>query len=136
MQPVQDVSLDTTATTGTIRKWFIDPILPALLLAPAIAGVFWLDELGALMLATAALLVGAILRPAHLWIVWLETVVICWLAGGAYTLWGESSGNGDETVLTFMAEAFAFMALLVLLPMFVGRLFGNLVLGARGRTHS
>jgi hypothetical protein len=104
------------------RHRLIEWGVPALILALPIFGVFWLDELGALLLFIVAFGVGLILRPKHLWIIWIEAVVLTWLAGGAYTLWGEDSGDGDETVFTFMFEAIIFMALLVLLPMFLGRL--------------
>ena len=103
--------------------------LPLLLLTIPTIGIFWLDELGALILFLVALSIGLVLRPAHLWIVWLGTIVLWWLAGGAYSVLDNPSPvdqEPEETPLSFMFETIPFTALLVLLPMFLGRLVGRL----------
>jgi hypothetical protein len=98
--------------------------VPAVLLALPIFSVFWLNELGALLLLATAFAVGLLLRPKHLWIVWIEAILLTWLGGGFYSLFGPDPAPGEpqETVVSFMFEAIIFMAILVLLPMFLGRL--------------
>jgi hypothetical protein len=98
--------------------------VPALILALPIFGVFWFDALGALLLALVAFGIGLFLRPKHLWIIWIEAILLWWLAGGAWSQWGEdaAAGEAEETVFSFMIETIPFTALLVLLPMFLGRL--------------
>lgn len=98
--------------------------VPALLLALPILGVFWLDAFGGLMLLIVSFGIGWLLRPKHLWIIWIEAIALWWLAGGAWSLWGDETapGEAEETVFSFMIETVPFTAIGVLLPMFIGRL--------------
>jgi hypothetical protein len=127
MQPIQDYPVYQNHLDTPGRGRLIQSGLPAALLALPIFGIFWLDEVGAILIAVVALAVGLFLRPAHLWVVWIQSIIIWWIAGGVYSLVGDSSGNGDETVLSFMIEAIPFTAMLILLPLFLGRVIGNLL---------
>ncbi|MEZ4570183.1 MAG: hypothetical protein R2849_07625 [Thermomicrobiales bacterium] len=108
---------------GFFRHHHLSEMITPLLLALPILGVFWFDALGALTLFVVAFAVGLLLHPRHLWTVWLEAVVLWWLAGAAWTLWGEDAGPGEaeETVISFMIETFIFTAILVLFPLYLGR---------------
>jgi hypothetical protein len=100
-----------------------------LLLSLPTLGIFWLDELGALILFVVAFAIGLILRPPHLWIVWLGAIVLWWLAGGAYSVFGDPppvDPELEETPISFMVETIPFTAVLVLLPMFLGRVISRL----------
>jgi hypothetical protein len=72
-----------------------------------------------LILPVVAIVVGAILQPRHVWLVWLGAVGIQWIAMGVL---GKYTDPGDETVLSLILEAFVWMALGVLLPVWLGRL--------------
>jgi hypothetical protein len=112
--------------------------LPLLLLTLPTIGIFWLDELGALILVAVAFAIGLVLRPAHIWIVWLGTIVLWWLAGGAYSVFGNPPPVDpalEETPLSFMVETIPFTALLVLLPMFLGRIIGRMQPEYRSEVH-
>ncbi len=71
--------------------------------------------------------VGYLLQPARLWVVWLGSVVLMWVVYGSAVLVGlEDKPATDpaqgETWWTFALESFVFMAVLVLVPMWIGRL--------------
>jgi hypothetical protein len=76
-----------------------------------------------LILPAVALAVGIILRPRHVWLIWLGAVVIQWIAMGVL---GKYADPEDETVLSLILEAFVWMALGVLLPVWLGRTIRNL----------
>jgi hypothetical protein len=100
--------------------------LPLLILVVPIGFVVWATEieLGLLLLVLplAAFVVGAALRPRHVWLIWLGAVVIQWIAMGVL---GKYSDPEDETVLSLILEAFPWMAIGVLLPVWLGRLAGG-----------
>lgn len=73
-----------------------------------------------LVLPVVALAVGYLLRPRHVWLVWLGSVVIQWVAMGVFGKYGEP--GSDETTMSLILEAFAWMALGVLFPVWFGRL--------------
>lgn len=97
--------------------------LPLLLLVLPIGYVVWNSDadswLPLLPLPIAALVIGFVLRPRHVWIVWLGAVVIQWIAMGVLGKYGDP--GPDETVLSLILEAFAWMAMGVLLPVWLGR---------------
>jgi hypothetical protein len=72
-----------------------------------------------LILPAVALVVGFVLRPRHVWLVWLGAVVIQWIAMGVL---GKYVDPEDETILSLILEAFGWMAIGVLLPTWLGRL--------------
>lgn len=71
-----------------------------------------------LILPAVALLIGVVLRPRHVWLIWFGAVIIQWIAMGVL---GKYTDPEDETVLSLLVEAFAWMALGVLLPVWLGR---------------
>ena len=105
------------------QRYHLTELSIPLLLAPPTFAVFWYDALGALALFAVAFVVGLFLHPRHLWIVWAEGIVLWWLAGAAWALWGEEAapGEAEETVFSFVVETFIFTAVLVLFPAFLGR---------------
>jgi hypothetical protein len=109
------------------RTRLIEWGLPILLLILPVFAAVWIGDSGTLGLPVMALAIGLLLRPRHLWIIWLEVIVLFWLAGATWTLWGDepAPGEPEETVLSFLAETVLFAALLALLPLFLGRLLGN-----------
>lgn len=98
--------------------------LPLLILVPPIAWVVWQSDADTvfplLVLPFVALLVGLALRPRHVWLLWLGSVVIEWIAVGLMGKYDDPSGN--ETAASIMIEAFAWMLFGVLIPVALGRL--------------
>lgn len=76
-----------------------------------------------LVVPIAAFAVGYLLRPRHLWLVWLGAVVIQWIAMGVL---GKYANPEGETVGSLILEAFPWMAMGVLLPTFLGRTLSRL----------
>ena len=109
--------LRTWVATAWQQHW-----RPLLLLVVPIGLVVWSTELEStpvlFILPVAALAVGFFLRPRHVWLVWLGAVVIQWLAMGVF---GKYIDPEDETVFSLTVEAFPWMAIGVLLPVWVGR---------------
>lgn len=101
---------------------------PLLLLVAPIGLVVWSTELEStpvlFVLPAAALAVGFFLRPRHVWLVWLGAVVIQWLAMGVF---GKYIDPEDETVPSLILEAFPWMAMGVLLPVWLGRTIRNVI---------
>lgn len=96
--------------------------LPLVLLVVPIGLVVWGTELEStsflFILPVAAFVIGLVLRPRHVWLVWLGAVVVQWVAMGVF---GKYVDPEDETVLSLIIEAFAWMAIGVLLPVWLGR---------------
>jgi hypothetical protein len=106
---------------ATMHHWQLRTYgLPALFLTLPTLGVFWLEELGAFILFTVAFAIGFVMRPARLWGVWLGAIIVWWLASGAYSVFGD---RVEETPIDFMVVSIPFTALLVFLPMSLGRWF-------------
>jgi hypothetical protein len=109
--------------------WQREIALPlAILSVPiAISGLF-VGE--ALTLAfPVAFLIGLLLRPRRLWLLWLASIVLLWAIYGFITLADlfEGEEEGGETIWSFAFESFIFFALLVLLPAWLGRLLGSYI---------
>jgi hypothetical protein len=67
---------------------------------------------------TAAVL-GWVLRPRHIWFVWIGAILILWISMG---IWGRYNDPGpDETVMSLIFEGVIWMALGVALPLWAGR---------------
>jgi hypothetical protein len=117
--------------TGTERmQWKRDLALPLAVIAiPMVLSVVSWGEW--LMLAfPAAAAVGYLLQPARLWVVWLGAVVLMWFVYGGAVLVGleeqpATDPSQGETWWTFALESFIWMAILTLLPMWIGRLLGR-----------
>ena len=107
---------------GWIKTAFREHWLPLVLLVVPIVLVVWGTELEStpflFILPVAAFVIGFVLRPRHVWLVWLGAVVIQWVAMGVL---GKYVDPEDETVLSLILEAFAWMAIGVLLPVWLGR---------------
>jgi len=98
--------------------------LPLLILLAPINWVVYRSDadnvLPLLILPLVALVVGLVLRPHHVWLVWLSSVVMLWIVAGYM---GKYNDPGpDETVASIMIEAFVWMFLGVLIPVWFGRL--------------
>jgi Kef-type K+ transport system membrane component KefB len=100
-----------------------------LMIVPMIASVF---VAGGLLTITAptALAIGFFLRPRQLWPIWLGSVVMMWIVYGLaelLDLFPDDAAESGETWWSFALESFVFMAMLVLLPLWIGRLAGRFV---------
>ena len=84
----------------------------------------WEDLLFVLILPVAAFIVGFVLRPRHVWFVWLGAVVVQWMAMAVLGKYADPEG---ETRLSLTIEAFAWMAMGVLVPVWLGRTAHNLL---------
>jgi hypothetical protein len=96
----------------------------AIMSAPiTLAVAVWVSEswLFALVLSVpiTAAAVGFALRPRRVWVVWLGSVVIQWIAMGAFGRYGDP--EPEETTASLMLEALIWMALGVALPLWLGR---------------
>jgi hypothetical protein len=95
-----------------------------ILLAPINWVVYQSDKadnvLPLLPLPLVALIVGFILRPRHVWFVWLASVVMLWIVVGYMGKYNDSESG--ETVASIMVEAFLWMFLGVFIPIWLGRL--------------
>lgn len=97
--------------------------LPLSIIAVPVFWVVWNSDasnvLPMLPLPIVALVVGYVLRPRHVWLIWLGAVVVQWIAMLVLGKYGDP--GPDETRLTLTIEAFAWMALGVLGPVWTGR---------------
>lgn len=76
------------------------------------------------LLALVSLYLGYKFTPAKIWPSWLASVVLLWTTYGLSVLAGIIPfEEGGETWWSFGIEAFAFMAYLVAVPMWIGRWF-------------
>ena len=71
------------------------------------------------MLPLVAFAVGFALRPRHVWLLWLGSVLIEWIVVGYMGKFNDPAGG--ETVGSILIEAFAWMAFGVLVPAWLGR---------------
>ena len=97
--------------------------VPLLILIP-LAVTFAIGGWVVLVYAIAALLVGLAFKPRHVWIPWLGSVLTLWTAGAALALsgnWPWPDPAHGETFVSYAMEIVVFTAVLVLLPLFVGR---------------
>lgn len=113
----------TWLKTAAQQHW-----LPLLVLVVPIGFVVWSTEVEStlllMVLPVTAFVVGYKVKPRHVWIVWLGAVVIQWIAMGVF---GKYTDPEDETVLSLILEAFSWMAMGVLLPVWLGRTTRNVV---------
>lgn len=97
--------------------------LPLAILVVPINWVVWQSDADNvypfLILPLVAFVVGFSLRPRHVWLVWLGSVVVTWIVVGVWGKYGEA--GSDETVASIMVEAFGWMFLGVLIPVWLGR---------------
>jgi hypothetical protein len=117
-------------------SWQRDLVLPlAGLFGPVLLSIISYGEFLNLMLPVA-LILGYIVRPARLWLIWIGSIVLVWVSYGFATLVGTlpepGTDQNGETVGSFMVEVVIFMAVLVLLPLWIGRLVGTHVQHGRG----
>jgi hypothetical protein len=81
----------------------------------------WIGELLNL-LTLVSLYLGWKYAPRIIWQSWLTSVVLLWAVMGSATLLGiVPFEEGGETWWSFALEAFIFMAMLVAIPMWIGR---------------
>ena len=91
--------------------YFLAPMLISLGVGP-----------GLNLLGLVSLYLGYKKRPEKIWPLWLTAVFCLWTTYGLATLLGILPyGDGDETWWSFGFKAFIFMAMLVAVPMFIGR---------------
>lgn len=94
-------------------------------LIPMIFSLFVGPGLNVLILVSGYL--GYKKTPLKIWPLWLTSVVMLWITYGlAAALQIIPFEDGGETWWSFGFEAFIFMAMLVALPMFIGRLIHRL----------
>jgi hypothetical protein len=124
-----------------LRELFREHWLPLLIMvAPIVLAVgVWTSEswwfaLIAVVPISAAI-VGYVLRPRHVWLMWAGTVVVQWIAMGIFDRY--ANAGPDETAASLMAEALIWMALGVALPLWLGRLVSTHVARPlRGGNHT
>ncbi len=73
-----------------------------------------------LVVPVAAAIVGYILSPRHVWIMWAGAVVTQWIAMGIFDRY--ANAGPDETATSLVLEALIWMALGVAIPLWVGRI--------------
>ena len=114
----------TWLTEAARQHW-----LPLLILFIPINWVVYQSDasnvLPLLPLPIVALAVGFFLRPRHVWLVWLASVVMLWIVVG-YMGKYDDPGSG-ETTASILIEAFFWMLLGVFIPVWIGRLASRLV---------
>jgi len=106
-------------------NWWKEYVLPGLaIFMPIVLSVFGAGPQLVLMFPVA-LAMGYLVRPRHVWVLWIVAIVMVWTIYGFATLVGAlpepGEGENQETVWSFMFEVVVFMAGLVLLPMWIGR---------------
>lgn len=126
---------------SSLKKWlktaFEQHWRALLLLIVPIGLVVWASEweglVFVLILPISAFVIGFVLRPRHVWFVWLSAVVIQWIAMAVLGKYADPDG---ETPFTLTIEAFAWMAMGVLVPVWLGRTVRNFTERTRnsGRT--
>jgi hypothetical protein len=98
----------------------------ALLSVPVLLTLVTQQELWLLLVPLVAFASGFQLRPHHVWLVWLAAITLLWLGVGVWFLVDASAELGDpetgETAASLFAETFPITALLILAPMWFGRL--------------
>ena len=77
-----------------------------------------------------SLIVGFIYRPRKIWFLWIFSTVLLNVVYGTAALLQlipgpETDPSQGETVWTFLGESPIWMAMLVAIPMFVGRFLGR-----------
>ena len=103
--------------------WLHDVLYPVRFFAvPLAVSLVWPGDL-ILLIAPVMLLAGYLFTPRHLWMVWLGSLAILWGIQGVAALMGAfaSDAENGETVWSVAAESLLFTAVLVLVPLWVGR---------------
>lgn len=98
--------------------------VPLLILMP-LAVTFAIGGWVLLIYSAAALLVGLAFKPRHVWIPWLGAILLLWTAGAVMLLsgnWPWQDPTHGETFSSYAIETVLFTAVLVLLPLFVGKI--------------
>ena len=77
-----------------------------------------------------SIVMGFINRPTKIWFLWIASTVLLNVVYGTAVLLSlieapSSDPSQGETVWTFLGESPIWMAMLVAIPMFVGRLLGK-----------
>ena len=77
-----------------------------------------------------SIVMGFIYRPAKIWFLWIASIVLLNVVYGTAVLLKlieapSTDPSQGETVWTFLGESPIWMAMLVAIPMFVGRLIGK-----------
>ncbi len=93
---------------------------------PMLISIFLQGELLNLLIPVSIYL-GYKRRPEKIWPLWLTSVLCLWTTYGVSALLKIIPfEDGGETWWSFGIEAFAFMAMLVAVPMFIGRLISRI----------
>jgi hypothetical protein len=99
--------------------------LPLLILIVPINIAVWVSEYDfprfapALSVPIAAIILGWVLKPRHVWVVWIGAILILWASIG---IWGGFTNPGpDETVMSLLFESIVWMAIGVAIPLWLGR---------------
>ena len=117
-----------------LKEWGL-PLLLLVLCQP----IFFLSEiLFAVTLVTTAFLIGIVLRPKHVWIIWIEAILASALLFLVLVLWTEPTPQPEgqeETVIGSIFEVVVITGVVIALPVFLGRLATERLLG-RSTPHS
>lgn len=92
----------------------------AALTVPWLGAIFTGEAI--LLFVPVALAVGYLLQPRQLWPLWLWTLAVIWVVNAvAAVVDPESWSESGETAVSFFFESLVFLAVLVLLPLWLGR---------------
>lgn len=100
--------------------------LPTALVAGATLAAVWLPDTSQLLIPAVALGCGAVLRPRHVWIIWIASTVAFAAAVIIWLLLGGTLPKATEPITPagFLAGAWLYppyLAVLALLPLWAGR---------------
>jgi hypothetical protein len=127
--------LQTTGFEGSLRRMvkvtrgdFIEWVISAVVFAVPMVLLVSPGDAASLLLPLSALLFGIVRRPRHLWGSWIASILLLWLAVGWWSLFREpveTDSENQETIVSFFFESILFTAVLVLFPLWLGRLAGT-----------
>jgi len=110
-----------------VVEWLSENFWAIIALTMPLAFVFVAGEL-LLLLVPVALVVGYLLRPRTIWPLWLWTVAVIWIVNVFVAIADSRSwSDSGETVASFVFESLVLMAVLVLLPLWLGRLIARAI---------
>jgi hypothetical protein len=114
-----------------LRELFLEHWLPLLVMvAPIVLAVgVWTSESWwfslVVVVPIAAAIVGYVLRPRHVWLMWAGAVGTQWIAMGIFNRY--ATAGPDETAASLATEALIWMAIGVALPLWLGRIVNTTI---------
>lgn len=111
--------------TRSIAGWFRENAVAIIALTVPWLGAVVTSQI-ILSFVPVAFAVGFLLRLRLLWPLWLWTLGVIWIVNAVVAIADpESMRESGETYVSFFFESLVVMAVLVLLPLWLGRLAGR-----------